>query len=245
MGGGVCARLRQASGVWSAAHATAPAVGECGWGAIAHRRGMETRYRKQRTALRHLLLGRGWYGACRALEMAAGYHTGMRKDGTTPEFSHQVAIALWVWTLEPQLLHPEETVSAALLHDVCEDYDVGFEEIEVGFGPLVAGAVRALTKEHRGVKFGAEQVDDAIAEDPIASIVKPGDRIHNHDSMVGVFGPEKIASYVAETESHILPTLKRARRRFPVQEQAYQNAKLTLEAQVRLLKAMTPPEPSL
>lgn len=206
-----------------------------------HCGGMGALYHKQRNALRHLLLGRGWYDACRAFELAASYHTGVRKDGSTPEFAHQVAVALWVWTLEPQLAYPQETVCTALLHDVCEDYDVGFAEIELAFGARVGAAVRALTKEHRGTKFPAAQVDDAIAADPIASIVKPGDRINNQHSMIGVFRPEKIASYVAETEAHILPVLKRARRRFPEQEQAYQNAKLTLEAQVRLLRTLVAP----
>lgn len=214
-------------------------------GTVSH---MDTHYPKQRNALRHLLLGRGWYDACRALEFAANHHTGLRKDKATPEFSHQVAVALWVWTLEPQLLYPQETVIAALLHDVCEDYGVSFAEI----GALLGGgvdvtrtveAVRALTKEHRGVRIPQKQVDAAIAASPVASIVKPGDRINNQHTMVGVFPPEKIREYVSETEEHILPVLKQARRRFPEQEQAYQNAKLTLEAQVRLLRSMQAPEP--
>jgi len=193
---------------------------------------------KRRNALRHLLLGRGWFDASKALEMALEYHRGVRKDGETPEVAHPIAVALWVWTLSPQLLHPQESVCTALLHDICEDHNVSFEEIENRFGPLVAQAVRAMTKEYRGRKIPEDQVFDAISRCPVASIVKPGDRLNNQDSMLGVFSPEKMVAYVTETEELILPAIKRARRRFPEQEPAYQNAKLGLESQVHMVQGL-------
>lgn len=193
------------------------------------------RYERQRIALRYWLLGAQYFTALDALDFAGDYHRGTRKDGVTPEFSHQIAIAHYVRTLVPHLDHPEEAIAAAVLHDVCEDYDVEHAVLEARFGPIVAAAVRAMTKEHKGVRFDEGTVFAAIAADAVASVVKAADRIHNQSTMVGVFSPAKVASYVEETTTWFFPMLKAARRRFPRQEGAYENAKLVLESQVQLL----------
>ena len=49
------------------------------------------------------------------------------------------------------------------------------------------------------------------------------DRCHNIWTMREAFGREKIASYADEIDQWFLPMLKTARKRFPEQEQAYQN----------------------
>jgi (p)ppGpp synthase/HD superfamily hydrolase len=191
-----------------------------------------TDYAKQRLALRYWLLGRGFTQASRAMDFAEGYHCGTRKDGQTPEFAHQVAIAGYLRTLLPHLLFGEETLCAAFLHDVREDYDVSDEEIRTKFGDRVADAVDAVTKTFRGVRRDDTDLFVRIGKDPIASILKPADRGHNQDTMVGVFTVEKMAAYVTETETLFLPMIKRARRGFPEQEPAYENAKHLLVSQV-------------
>ena len=192
-------------------------------------------FAKQRVALRYILLGRRWYKAHDALVLAEHYHRGTRKDGVTPELAHPLSVALWVWTLEPLLMHPEETVCTALVHDLAEDYGISREELGDKFGPVVAKAAWALTKEYRSHKVPQDRVTEALASDPCASIVKAGDRLHNQGSLLGVFSQVKIAEYVRETSEHILPMLKLARRNWPSQEQAYQNARLALESQVSML----------
>lgn len=198
-----------------------------------------TDYAKQRLALRYWLLGRGFTQASRAMEFAELYHSGTRKDGVTAEFAHQVSIVNYLRSLLPHLLFPEETLVAAFLHDVREDYDVADAEIRAPFGDRVADAVDAVTKTFRGVRRDDEALFVRIGADPIASVLKPADRAHNQNSMVGVFTPAKMTEYVAETEGLFLPMIKRARRTFPEQEPAYENAKLVLVSQVNFVRAVT------
>ena len=197
-------------------------------------------YAKQRIALRYWLSGAGYWLALDAFEFAADHHRGTRKDGTTPEFAHQIAIASYLRTLQGSLLYPEETLAVAMLHDVREDYDIEAAVIEDRFGLIVASGVDAMTKEFKGIKRDPHAVFAAIAADPVASVVKPADRIHNQSSLLGVFSPEKARSYVAETREFFFPLVRTARRRFPRQEPAYENEKLMLEAQCALLEALYP-----
>jgi hypothetical protein len=196
------------------------------------------RYLRQRVALRYWLQGAGMYDALRAMNFAEGHHQGVRKDGVTPEFSHQVSIASHLRTLVPHLLHPQETITTAFLHDVREDYDVPDSVIRAAFGPVVADAVDAMTKEFNGVRRPEAEVFAAIAANPVSSIAKLADRIHNLDSMIGVFTAAKAAGYVAETQQWFLPMLREARRAFPSQEPAYENAKVVLSTQLKLISAL-------
>jgi hypothetical protein len=70
----------------------------------------------------------------------------------------------------------------------------------------------------------------------VASIVKGADRVHNVNSMVGVFTKEKQARYAGEVEKYFLPMLKQARKNFPEQLDAYFNIMHMLRSQVNLLK---------
>lgn len=194
---------------------------------------------KERATLLGWLHGRDWFDAIRALHFAEEYHCGLRKDGITPEFSHQVHIALYLTTLVPYFRHGEEVIATALLHDVCEDYDVTFEEIGASFGPIVRKSVTAMTKDYQGERLPAEHIARLQANDEIASISKGADRIHNQSTAVGVFSAPKIEEYVAETRAYILPMLKQARKNFPHQNGAYQNIKTVLTSQVSALEALT------
>lgn len=199
------------------------------------------KFDKLNVSLRYWLLGMAqsnpdYYKCVDALEFAASFHTGLRKDGVTKEFEHQLTITHYIRTLTTQLIYPSETICVALLHDVCEDYDVSFDEIEKLFGDIVCNSTERMTKVHRGIKKTNEEYFKGIAEDPIASIDKGGDRVHNLQSMVGVFTEEKQKGYVEEAEQWILPAIKKARRSFPKQELAYENIKLMMKSQIELIK---------
>lgn len=200
-----------------------------------------TNYEKLNVSLRYWLLGMSQsnldYLKCvEALEFASKFHTGLRKDGVTKEFEHQLVITHYIRSLINNLQYPSETICVSLLHDVPEDYDVSFDEISNKFGPIVSNSVEKLTKFYRGNKKSNEVYFNGIANDPIASIGKGGDRIHNLQSMVGVFTKEKQVSYIQEAEDWILPALKIARRNFPKQELAYENIKLMMKSQIELIK---------
>jgi (p)ppGpp synthase/HD superfamily hydrolase len=193
-------------------------------------------YRRRRIHLRGYLLGHGYNRAAEPMAYAETFHTGLRKDGVTPEFAHQVSIVSYLSTLA-NVRHRELTLSVGFLHDVCEDYHVSPQELGTRFGPDVEVAAAALTKQFRSVHRDPAEVAAAQADDPIASLVKGADRIHNHQTMVGVFSAVKMTDYVAETRQYILPMLKSARRLHPDQEAAYQNIRLILQSQIELIEA--------
>ena len=190
------------------------------------------KYGKDLLALRGFLLGREWFRALDALEFARNLHDGLRKDGRTPEFHHQVFMANFARTILPSLLKPEVTLAAILLHDVPEDYDVSFEQIDTRFGTDIGNPVRLLTKKKDGVVIPYPVYFGRIAEDPVASVGKGIDRAHNIFTMSGAnWSPDKQSNYLDEAENYFLPMLKTARRNFPQQEPAYQNIKTMLMVQ--------------
>jgi (p)ppGpp synthase/HD superfamily hydrolase len=195
-------------------------------------------YTKHFIAMRYWLLGKEYFEALDALEYASKLHTGTRKDGVTREYAHQLSIGRYVRSISTSLEYPEETFAVVFLHDVCEDYGVGLEEIEARFGSVISHAVWLLTKKFRGQTKPQAEYYRALSENKIASVAKGADRIHNIQSMIGVFTYEKQKEYIEETEEYILPALKEARRRFPRQEPAYENIQHMLVSQIELLQAV-------
>ena len=191
---------------------------------------------KKIVTLRYWLLGRQYHTALHALEFAAAFHTGTRKDNVTPEFDHQVTIAQYIRTVVDLLDYPEQSLAAVFLHDVCEDHDVSFDEIEAKFGRQIRDAVLRLTKIHRGIKVPPEVYYGKMAQDAIASVVKGADRMHNMQTMSAAFTEAKQVAYIQETLDFILPMLKEARRTFTTQEPVYENIKLVLQSQIELIR---------
>lgn len=190
------------------------------------------RFPKLKQALRYFLLGKGYFNAVDALEYGAQYHTGLRRDGVTPEYQHQMEIAHYLRTLLPSLMHPEDTLTAALLHDLTEDYEVDISVVRARYGDRVANACALLDKNGKTPDYYFSE----LSQDPIGSVVKGADRIHNLQSMFGAFVLRKQQAYVLEVETQFLPMLKVARRTFAKQEAAYENIKHVLTSQVHLIK---------
>ncbi len=80
-----------------------------------------------------------------ALEMAERAHAGQTRSrsGGMAYIHHPVAVA----ELLAEHGYGEETIAAALLHDVVEDSETSVEEIAARFGPRVARLVEALTDD--------------------------------------------------------------------------------------------------
>lgn len=194
-------------------------------------------YNKLYLSLKYYLLGREYFVALRALNFARTYHQGTRKDGVTPEFQHQLEIALYLTTLK-DIKNEETLLACALLHDVMEDYNVSLEELTKEFGADIARIVELLTKKFRGKNKDYPSYFFWIGKDPIASLVKGTDRINNVQTMVGVFTLEKQKSYATEVNEYFLPMLKRAKYNFPEQSFAYFNIIHMLKSQLELLEAL-------
>ena len=195
----------------------------------------EADFLRHRERIRAWLLGAKYYKAVEALEYASKYHTGIRKDGITREFMHQLAIAHYLRTL-PNVRQQEHVLIVAFLHDLLEDYNVPVETLKSKFGAEVVEAVLLLSKKVDNKKKAIELYFSEIGANPIASVVKGGDRIHNHQTLGNVFTCKKQKEYIQETEEFILPMLKEARNNFPDQELAYENIKHALKGQIELLR---------
>jgi len=102
-------------------------------------------YQKKKIVLRGLLEGRAFYRAIRAMNFAERIHGGLRKDGS-PEFSHQVEMALHAWCFCSVLMEPEETLICIFFHDSIEDNKTTYEEIEIHFGKRTADLALGMSK---------------------------------------------------------------------------------------------------
>lgn len=197
----------------------------------------ETPYEKQITELLGFLRGKGWLTAYRAVDLARRYHTGLRKDGVSPEFSHQVFLINYARTLASGMSHPEDTIAALALHDLVEDYGLTFEEIDEQFGTRIGAAVRALTKKNQGIIIPYPVYFERISLDPIASVGKAIDRAHNILTMGDTtWTLDKQEEYLSEINEWFLPMLKRARSNFPEQFDVYQNLKSVLMIEAKLIE---------
>lgn len=206
---------------------------------------------KRLIALRFWLQGAKYYNALLGLDYNLSlFKSDLRKDGTSA-FDHHVFQANFLRCFNDILLFPEETITLSFFHDTLEDKYVSSVEIRdlysnhPVFGGRVAEAARLVTKTFRGVKVENEkQLFLEMSENPISSVLKGVDRIHNHQSMFAIvegtdkpaFSYEKQASYLRETEELILPMLKRAELKFAAQEPVYKNIRTILKMQVQLIR---------
>ncbi|MCC7165801.1 MAG: bifunctional (p)ppGpp synthetase/guanosine-3',5'-bis(diphosphate) 3'-pyrophosphohydrolase [Anaerolineae bacterium] len=118
----------------------------------------------------------------RAYALAAEAHRGQTRASGEPYVTHPVATA----RILADLYMDEDTIVAALLHDVLEDTAVTIDEIRAQFGDDVAQLVDGVTKLSQ-LRYGTEQVEAeslrkmflAMAEDIRVVLIKLADRLHN------------------------------------------------------------------
>ncbi len=83
-----------------------------------------------------------------AVAFAARAHEGQyRRDKQTPYISHPYRVSLILRQFYG--ISDEETLAAAMLHDVIEDTPYGFQDLAKRFGSKVATWVRILSKDHK------------------------------------------------------------------------------------------------
>jgi len=216
---------------------------------------MKQDYDKMRRNLRQWLLGKNYINALNAMELGLRYHTGFRKDGVTPEFQHQISQAMFARTLSDLMLFPEEVIVVVLLHDIVEDTEIKHQEV-LDYLSSKGMTENSLKMVDSGLTLMNNQYGDgfvngekspkkpkhlyytAMIPCPVASVCKGLDRMHNHQSMIGVFDSEKQQDYIAETQDYIIPMLKEARKEWPHQEHVYTNIKHVLQVQMEFVEAM-------
>lgn len=139
-------------------------------------------------------------------------HAGQTRRGMTgrdPYIVHPLTLARHALAMG---LADDDLLAALLLHDVVEDSDTRPEELPAG--PRVREAVRLVSiNTYGGPKDRVKPAYyAAIAQHPLASMVKCFDRCNNVCCMSDGFSREKIADYIVETETYILPLLDAAGR---------------------------------
>lgn len=146
----------------------------------------------------------------KVLPYARELHKGQVRKGKdkVPYIYHPLLIACHALALG---LDDDNTVSAALLHDVCEDCGVTVDELPVN--ELTKEAVSLLTKVD---SIDNEQYYQRISQNPIATMIKLLDRCNNVSGMAAGFSKEKLIAYIKETENVVYPLLQKAKSEYPM-----------------------------
>lgn len=142
-------------------------------------------------------------------------HEGQFRKGKdkVPYIYHPLLLACHALSLG---MKDDDLVSAALLHDVCEDCGVAVEELPVN--DETREAVRLLTKNKtltRASEKGLAAYYEEISKNRIASIVKLLDRCNNISGMATAFTEKRMAQYIQETEKYIYPMMENTSNQFP------------------------------
>ena len=106
----------------------------------------------------------------KAMKIAYQAHHGQVDKSGVPYIFHPIHLA--------EKMKTEEECIVALLHDVVEDTDITFEQLEKEFSPTVIEALKFLTHDD-SVEY-MEYIRN-IKQNPIAKRVKLADLWHNFD----------------------------------------------------------------
>ena len=138
----------------------------------------------------------------KAFEYAKRAHSGQERASGEPYFSHPYEVANILMDMELDI----PTIVAALLHDVIEDTECTYEDIEKEFSPEVAMLVDSVTKLSR-MEFRSREEQQAeslrkmmlaMARDIRVILIKLADRLHNMRTLQ-FRPPEKRVSTAKET----------------------------------------------
>jgi len=119
----------------------------------------------------------------RAFRYAAAAHEGQQRQSGSDFIEHPVGAA----RICAELRLDEQTIAAALLHDVVEDTDTDIEDVRAAFGDEIARLVEGVTKLTR-ISFQSREQDEAenyrkmivaMSEDVRVILIKLADRLHN------------------------------------------------------------------
>ncbi len=147
-----------------------------------------------------------------AYEMARTAHSGQKRKDGSPYVTHCVAAA----DISVDMGLDEDSIIAALLHDVIEDTSLTHSDIAKQFGTAVADIVEGVTKLTR-VQYTSkedEQMENlrkmlmAMAKDIRVILIKIADRLHNMRTMA-YQSPAKQRSKSLETMEIYAPIAHR------------------------------------
>ncbi len=146
----------------------------------------------------------------KALLFAARAHEGQLRKSGHPYIIHPFETVKILKSLHVD----EDTLIAALLHDVPEDTEKTIEDVEAKFGKKIAFLVQGITKlskVHYKHDMQTRQVESLkklfihTAKDPRIIIIKLADRLHNMRTLNSISKPEKKSRIAKETLEIFVP----------------------------------------
>ena len=119
----------------------------------------------------------------KAYEYAVKHHGDQKRKSGEPYIIHPVQVAYILSTLGLD----DDTICAALMHDLVEDTDVTIEDISTNFSPEIAEMVNGVTKlgQINYISKEEQQVENyrkmflAMGKDIRVILIKLADRLHN------------------------------------------------------------------
>jgi len=151
----------------------------------------------------------------KVLPYARQLHEGQYRKGKdqVPYIYHPLLLACHALALG---LDEDNLVSAALLHDVCEDCGVEVQDLPVN--EETKEVVALLTKDpspEGKTAAGKDKYYAGIAANGTATMVKLLDRCNNVSGMAAGFDKKKLVKYIRETEKRFYPLLQQAKTDYP------------------------------
>ena len=133
--------------------------------------------------------------------MARRHHGQYRKDGETPYASHPmrvVAVLMLGFGIDDA-----DILTAAALHDIIEDTEADFDELEELFGDTVAHYVAALSKDKRLPEQQREEkfMEQLIAAPLAVKLCKLADQLRQHAQFAG---PDEEGTNEGHPQSRLL-----------------------------------------
>jgi GTP diphosphokinase / guanosine-3',5'-bis(diphosphate) 3'-diphosphatase len=121
----------------------------------------------------------------KAFKIANDAHWNMRRKSGEPYIIHPISVAKIV---NQEIGLGAKSIAVALLHDVVEDTDYSFEDVEREFGPKIASLIDGLTKisgtynKENSSSLQAENFKKmllTLSDDLRVILIKIADRLHN------------------------------------------------------------------
>lgn len=139
----------------------------------------------------------------KAFDLSIEAHTGQRRKTGEPYIYHPIAVAKIVAN---EIGLGANSIASALLHDVVEDTDYTFADLEQLFGKTIAKIVNGLTKISRlkkdqNISIQAENFRKMLLtlnDDVRVILIKIADRLHNMQTMDSM-PPDKQVKIASET----------------------------------------------
>ena len=149
----------------------------------------------------------------KAFEYANEKHYGQKRLTGEDYINHPLEVAIILSTIKADY----ETICAGLLHDVLEDTETSYEDLEKTFGKVIANLVSGVTKIN-SISFNGYDSDASIAnqrkilvgltEDVRVIIIKLADRLHNMRTLWAL-PSEKQKAKAKETLDILVPIAHR------------------------------------